>query len=207
MHGDAGGIRVWTVPNLLSGLRLLGVPLFLWLLLGPHEDGWALVVLALSAITDWADGKLARLLGQYSKLGEMLDPAADRLYILATLIGFVVRGFVPWWVAAIIIGRDVVLAIVIPLIRRHGYPPLPVLYLGKAATFGLLYAFPVLLLGYAFPGIHGVTEPVGLAFLIWGIAMYLWVGALYLRQAFWILTRTPVVPPAARPGARSLTGA
>jgi len=207
VHGDAGGIRVWTVPNLLSGLRLLGVPLFLWLLLGPHEDGWALVVLALSAITDWADGKLARLLGQYSKLGEMLDPAADRLYILATLIGFVVRGFVPWWVAAIIIGRDVVLAIVIPLIRRHGYPPLPVLYLGKAATFGLLYAFPVLLLGYAFPGIHGVTEPVGLAFLIWGIAMYLWVGALYLRQAFWILTRTPVVPPAARPGARSLTGA
>jgi len=207
VHGDAGGIRIWTVPNLLSGLRLLGVPLFLWLLLGPHEDGWALVVLALSAITDWADGKLARLLGQYSKLGEMLDPAADRLYILATLIGFVVRGFVPWWVAVIIIGRDVVLAVVIPLIRRHGYPPLPVLYLGKAATFGLLYAFPVLLLGYAIPAIHGVTEPVGLAFLIWGIAMYLWVGALYLRQAGWILTRTPVVPPAARPGARSLTGA
>lgn len=206
MADSADATAVWTVPNLLSVLRLLGVPLFLWLLLGPHADGWALIVLALSAITDWADGKLARLLNQYSKLGEMLDPAADRLYILATLIGFVIRGLVPWWVAVLIIGRDLVLAVPIPLIRRHGYPPLPVLYLGKASTFGLLYAFPVLLLGYAVPAIHVVTEPVGLAFLVWGIGMYLWVGALYLRQSAWILTNTPVVPPADRPTARSLTG-
>ena len=97
--------RIWTIPNLLSFLRLLGVPLFLWLLLtSPPHDGWALVVLALSAVTDWADGKLARLLGQYSKLGELLDPAADRLYIFATLIAFVIRDFIPWWVAALIIG-------------------------------------------------------------------------------------------------------
>ena len=204
---DGGGIRVWTVPNLLSVVRLAGVPLFLWLLLGPHADGWALTVLALSAITDWADGKLARLLNQYSKLGEMLDPAADRLYILATLVGFVLRGFLPWWVAVVIVGRDAVLAVVIPLIRRHGYPPLPVLYLGKAATFGLLYAFPILLLGHAVAPIASVTEPLGLAFLIWGIGMYLWVGVLYLRQAGWILVRTPVVPAAARPTARSITGA
>lgn len=206
---DAGHeqLRWWTVPNLLSGLRLLGVPLFLWLLLGPRADGWALTVLAVSAITDWADGKLARLLGQYSKIGEMLDPAADRLYILATLVGFVVRGFIPWWVAVLIVGRDAILAVLIPLIRRHGYPPLPVLYLGKAATFGLLYAFPILLLGQAVPAIYAVTEPVGVAFLVWGIGLYLWVGLLYARQAGWILVKTPVVPAADRPTARSIAGA
>ena len=110
-QASSDALRVWTVPNLLSFVRLAGVPLFLYLLLGPHADGWALIVLALSAITDWADGKLARLLGQYSKLGEMLDPAADRLYILATLVGFVIRDFIPWWVAVIIVGRDLVLAV------------------------------------------------------------------------------------------------
>ena len=143
--GAAEPLRVWTIPNLLSFLRLLGVPLFLWLLLVPHADGWAFVVLVLSAVSDWADGKLARLLNQYSKLGELLDPLADRLYLLATLVAFVIRGFIPWWVAALIIGRDIVLAVCIPLIRRHGYPPLPVQYLGKAATFCLLYALPLLL--------------------------------------------------------------
>jgi cardiolipin synthase len=202
-----GTDRIGTIPNLLSGLRLLGVPLFLWLLLGPHADGWALTVLAVSAITDWADGKLARLLGQYSRLGELLDPAADRLYILATLVGFVLRGFIPWWVAALIVGRDLVLGVFIPLIRRHGYPPLPVLYLGKAATFGLLYAFPILLLARAAPVTAAVAQPLGLAFMIWGIGMYLWVGVLYLRQALWVLVNTPVVPPAARPTARSVAGA
>ncbi len=205
MSTESGGIRVLTVPNLLSVLRLLGVPLFLWLLLGPRADAWALVVLAVSAVTDWADGKLARLLGQFSKLGEVLDPAADRLYILATLVGFVVRGFIPWWVAALIVGRDIVLAIPIPLIRRHGYPPLPVLYLGKAATFSLLYALPILLLARAALPVAPVALPVGLAFLTWGIGLYLWVGALYLRQSIWILAKTPVVPPAARPTARSMT--
>lgn len=192
-------MRVWTIPNLLSFARLAGVPLFLYLLLVAHADGWALVVLALSAITDWADGKLARLLGQYSRLGELLDPAADRLYIFATLVGFVIRGFVPWWLAVIIVARDVMLTIFVPLIRRHGYPPLEVLYLGKAATFGLLYAFPLMLLARAVPATYMVASAVGWAFLIWGVAMYLWVGVIYMRQNLWIIFRTPVVPPVDRP--------
>ena len=115
-------------------------------MLGPQEDGWALVVLTASAATDWLDGKLARLLNQYSRLGALLDPVADRLYILATLFAFVVRGILPWWVAALIVGRDIVLALALPVMRRHGYGPFEVHYLGKAATFCLLYALPLLLL-------------------------------------------------------------
>lgn len=197
-------LQVWTVPNLLSFARLAGVPLFLYLLLGPHADGWALTVLALSALTDWADGKLARLLDQYSKLGEILDPAADRLYIVATLVGFVLRGFLPWWVAAIIIGRDAVLTVCLPLIRRHGYPPPTVLYIGKAGTFALLYALPIILLGHAAPAIAIPAAAVGYAFLIWGVGLYVWVGVLYLKQNLWILSRTPVVPADQRPAPRDI---
>lgn len=186
-----GTDRILTIPNALSVLRLLGVPLFLWLLLGPRADGWALVVLVLSAVTDWADGKLARLLGQYSKLGELLDPAADRLYILATLVAFVLRDIIPWWVAALVIGRDIVLGLAIPVLRRHGYPPLAVHYLGKAATFCLLYAFPFLLLAQGDALVQQIALPVGIAFTVWGLALYLWAGVLYLQQVLWVVRRTP----------------
>jgi len=185
--------RIWTIPNLLSMLRLAGVPLFLWLLLGPEADGWALVVLAVSAITDWADGKLARLLNQYSRLGELLDPAADRLYIFATLIAFVIRGFIPWWVAALLIGRDLILALALPVLRRHGYGPLPVHYLGKAATFCLLYAFPLLLLAQGTSTVARVALPIGYAFIVWGMVLYLWAGAIYIGQVIWVVRHTPVV--------------
>src|SRR4051795_7398109 len=146
VNRDTLGDRVVTLPNLLSLLRLFGVPLFLWLLLGPHADGWAVLVLALAGVTDWADGKIARALGQSSRLGALLDPAADRLYIVATLIAFVLRDVVPFWVVAVLVGREVVLGLMLLVLRRYGYPPLQVHYLGKAATFTLLYAFPLLLL-------------------------------------------------------------
>jgi len=198
--------RILTVPNLLSLLRLAGVPLFLWLLLGPQQDGWALVVLAVSAITDWADGKLARLLDQYSRLGELLDPAADRLYILAALVGFVIRGFIPWWVAALIIGRDVLLAATLPLLRRYGYTALPVHYLGKAATFCLLYGLPMLLLAQGDYLIAQIALPISYAFIAWGLIMYLWAGAIYAGQIGWIMRNAPVVSRDRRPPARSLAG-
>ena len=179
-----------TVPNLLSVLRLAGVPLFLWLLLGPRADVWAIVVLALGGITDWADGKLARLLDQYSRLGELLDPAADRLYILAALLGLGLRGVVPWWAVAVLVGRDVVLALCLPLLRRRGYGPPPVVYLGKAATFLLLWAFPLLLAGLQTGWFADLCRPTGYAFAIWGSALYLYAGALYLVQISLAL-RTP----------------
>jgi cardiolipin synthase len=176
------GPAVLTVPNLLSFSRLLGVPLFLWLLLGPHADALALLVLVVSGITDWADGVLARRFDQMSRLGALLDPVADRLYILATLVGLVLRHVLPLWLAVLIVGRDLVLVATLPALRRRGLTGLPVHYLGKAATFNLLYAFPLLLLG-SHPGMLGsVAKPIAWAFTIWGTGLYLWSAGLYLLQ-------------------------
>jgi cardiolipin synthase len=111
--------RVWTVPNVISFLRLLGVPLFLWLVLGPEADGWALGVLMLSGVTDYLDGYLARRLDQASKLGQVLDPVADRLYILAVVIGLALRDIVPWWFAVVLPMRDVLLWVLVPSPRSR----------------------------------------------------------------------------------------
>ncbi|WP_100498328.1 CDP-alcohol phosphatidyltransferase family protein [Geodermatophilus chilensis] len=174
--------RVWTVPNALSVLRLLGVPLFLWLLLGPQADGWAVIVLMVAGATDWADGKIARALGQSSRLGALLDPAADRLYIVATLVAFVLRDVVPLWVVAVLVGRELVLGLALLVLRAHGYPPLQVHYLGKAATFILLYAFPLLLLADGDGPVATVVQPVAWALTVWGGALYLLAGAFYVVQ-------------------------
>ncbi len=180
-----------TVPNLLSAARLLGVPLFLWLLLGPHADGWGLAVLAVSGVTDWADGVLARKLNQTSRLGALLDPAVDRLYILASLLALLLRHIIPLWLVVVLIGRDLVLAGTLPALRRRGLTALPVHYLGKAATFALLYAFPFLLLG-SHPGtISTVAKPIAWAFTLWGTGLYLWAGVLYLLQVRRITAARP----------------
>lgn len=174
--------RVLTLPNLLSALRLGGVPLFLWLVLERHADGLAVVVLALSGLTDWLDGKLARWLDQSSRLGALLDPTVDRLYILATLVAFLLRGVVPWWVVAVLVGRDVVVAACLPVLRRLGYGPFVVTYLGKAATLNLLYAFPLLLLAQGGSTFAALVRPFAYAFTAWGGGLYLWSGLLYLVQ-------------------------
>jgi cardiolipin synthase len=182
--------RIVTVPNLLSVLRLAGVPVFLWLLLGPKADLIALIVLAGASFTDWLDGKLARWLNQASRLGALLDPAADRLYIVATLIAFVLRGIVPWWLAAILIGKDVAVGLCLPLLRRAGYAPPEVHYVGKAATFALLYALPLLLLAQGGSTLAQIARPIGYAFTVWGTVLYVWTGALYVGQVV-IAVRRP----------------
>jgi len=174
--------RILTVPNLLSLLRLAGVPLFLWLVLGPHADGLAVLVLVISGATDYLDGMLARRWGQITRLGQLLDPLADRLYILATLVGLTLRDVVPLWLAVALVSRDLVLAATLPVLRRHGYGPLPVHFLGKAATFNLLYAFPLLLLGDNSGGLATAATIAGWAFAVWGTALYWWAGLLYLAQ-------------------------
>ena len=191
----AGTDRIWTVPNALSVVRLLGVPLFLWLLLGPHADGWALLVLALSGFTDWLDGVLARALNQVSSYGALLDPLADRLYILATLLGLVLRHIIPLWLAIVIVSRDVLVGLALPRLRKAGYGPPAVHYLGKAATFCLLYAFPLLLLGTYHGTAADIARPVAWAFTVWGTALYVWSGIVYLHQIA-TLVRNPVRQPA-----------
>jgi cardiolipin synthase len=174
--------RVWTLPNALSVLRLLGVPVFLWLLLGPEEDGWALVILMVSGFTDWLDGKLARWLNQGSRLGALLDPAADRLYIVCTLVALAIRDVVPVWVVALLLGRELVLGVMLLILRHYGYPPLQVHYLGKAATLLLLYAFPVLLIADGEGPLARLAEPFAWALTIWGTALYLLAGLFYVVQ-------------------------
>jgi CDP-diacylglycerol--glycerol-3-phosphate 3-phosphatidyltransferase len=176
--------RIWTIPNALSALRLLGVPLFLYWVLVTHQDGRAILLLMAAGASDYFDGKIARRYNQFSRLGQLLDPAADRLYIAATLIALVVRDGLPLWWALVLVGRDVALIPTLPILRRHGYGPLPVHFLGKAATFNLLYAFPMLLA--ALPERDGllaaVFRPLGWAFATWGSVLYLWAGVLYVVQ-------------------------
>ncbi|MGV1036332.1 MAG: CDP-alcohol phosphatidyltransferase family protein [Candidatus Nanopelagicales bacterium] len=191
--------RVLTVPNLLSFLRLLGVPLFLWLILVPKADGWAVVLLILAGLSDYLDGKIARRWNQISRLGQLLDPLADRLYILATLIGLLLRDIIPWWLVALLVARDVIMAIVLFVLKRsRGITGLPVHFIGKAATFCLLYAFPLILLGAGTGWLATVCRVFGWAFALWGTGLYWWAGGLYIEQALRIIRRTPAVPETAR---------
>lgn len=175
--------RIVTVPNLLSVIRLAGVPLFVYLLVVVHADGWALAILMASGFTDWLDGKLARVLNQMSRLGALLDPFVDRLYVVTTLVTFVIRGFIPWWVAVILIGRDAILACSLLIYRRRGLPPPTVIYLGKAATFLLMFALPLILAAQGDWAVAEFAQPLGFAFLIWGTVLYVWTGLLYLMKA------------------------
>ena len=138
-------------------------------------------------MSDWADGKLARLLDQGSRLGALLDPAADRLYIVATLVAFVLRDVVPLWLVAALVGRELVLGLALLVLRAHGYPPLQVHYLGKAATFILLYAFPLLLLADGDGPLATLARPFAYALTIWGGVLYVVAGVLYVVQAAGLL--------------------
>ena len=144
----SGEKTILEIPNVLSVIRLVLVPVFLYLLLVTHAFGWAVAILMFSGFSDWADGKIARLVAnQSSRLGELLDPLVDRIYMLAVPLGLGFSGVVPWWVVATLIGRDAVLAATLPVVRSRGLTALPVTYIGKAATFALMSGFPLVLLG------------------------------------------------------------
>ena len=172
-----------TIPNVLTALRGLGVPLFIWLALDKRADGWAVFVLAIGGVTDYLDGKLARMWNQTSRFGELADPAIDRVYILATLIVLYLRDALPLWVILVLLGRDFILAVVTIALTRKGLPPLQVTYIGKAATFNLLYAFPLLLLALNDSAVGTVAFVFGWAFAIWGVALYTFTGVSYFRTA------------------------
>ncbi|RAV09828.1 CDP-diacylglycerol--glycerol-3-phosphate 3-phosphatidyltransferase [Mycolicibacterium sp. GF69] len=191
--GRARG-RVLTVPNLLSAVRLVLVPVFLWLLLVVHANAWAVAVLMFSGFSDWADGKIARLVdNQSSRLGELLDPAVDRIYMVVIPIAMALHGSLPWSIVLTLIGRDVVLALTLPLLRSRGLTALPVTYIGKAATFALMSGLPLILLGQWDATWSRVVLAIGWGFLIWGLAMYLWSGVLYLAQVGMVVRQLPKV--------------
>ncbi len=180
--------RIVTVPNVLSLFRLILIPVFLWLLiLGDY--GWALLVLVVSGLTDFVDGYIARHFNQISRLGQVLDPAADRLFIFSTLIGLAWQHIIPWWLVAVIIARDVLLLVLGFVLANHGYGPLPVHHLGKMGTFALLAAMPLLVVGEAFPDAAPVSDPIAWAGALWGAFLYWWAGVVYLRQAMGLISR------------------
>ena len=189
---------VLTIPNAISALRLLGVPVFVWLVIGLHADVGALILLMVSGITDWADGYLARRLNQISALGALLDPIADRLYILAVVVGLAWRDFVPWWMVIVLPLRDLLLWGLLPFLRSRGFSALPVHYVGKAATFCLLYAFPLLFVARGHGGFSTVAEVLGWAFALWGMGLYWCAGIVYALQVRRLMRDTEPVRRARR---------
>ncbi|KQO99948.1 CDP-diacylglycerol--glycerol-3-phosphate 3-phosphatidyltransferase [Leifsonia sp. Leaf264] len=183
---------MWTVPNVLSMLRLVLVPFFLgYLIVGDYTA--ALVILVVSSATDFLDGFIARRFNQISRLGQLLDPAADRLYLFASILGLAAGGLVPWWLVVVIVGRDVFLAVLGIVLANHGYGPLPVHQLGKVATFALFLGLPVIMLGAAFPATAAVALPIGWAITLWGVFLYWWAGIIYAIETGRVI-RLPLVP-------------
>jgi cardiolipin synthase (CMP-forming) len=195
------GDAVVTVPNAISVARLAGVPVFLWLVLVPHADWWAVGLLIAAGVSDWLDGKLARAWNQQSRLGQVLDPAADRLYIAATLAGLAIRAIIPWWLVAVLVSRELLLGVALLVLRRHSIGPLQVSFLGKAATLCLLYAFPLLFLGSHAGTAALAARVTGWAFAIWGTALYWWAAWLYLTQARQVIAAAGSPGEPGRPGA------
>ncbi len=176
--------QVLTVPNALTMVRGLGIPLFLYLALGPHADFAAVAVLAVGGATDYFDGKLARAWNQESRLGELLDPAIDRLYRAETLIALVIRDVIPLWMLLLLFGRDLILGALTLRMHHFDIPPFTVTYMGKAATFNLLYAFPFLLLAQGHSWLGTLSFVIGWSFAVWGIALYLATGVDYFRTGW-----------------------
>lgn len=182
--------RIWTIPNVLSFLRLVGVPFFYVLILREHDIA-AIVLLAVASFTDLVDGRIARRFNQISRLGEMLDPIADRFYIFATVLGMAMRGIIPWWFLTLLVARDVLLALLLPALKSRGFTSLPVNFIGKAATFCLLYALPLVLIGAGGWIVSPAARTIGWAFAIWGSYLYWWAGLMYVIQTSQILKTTP----------------
>jgi cardiolipin synthase len=184
---------VWTLPNVLSGIRLLTIPLFAWLALVPQQDALAALVLALGGATDFFDGMLARRWNQVTRLGQLLDPIADRLSTVTVLVVFLIRGVVPLWFVALLVLRDVILAVEMGRLKSRGITGLPVNFIGKAATFNLMIAFPLLLWG-ADPQtlLEELARIAGWAFAWWGTGLYLYSAVLYVRQTREVISHLPV---------------
>ena len=175
--------EILTIPNGITGIRALAIPFFLLAYISWDNVLLALVILTVGAISDYVDGKVARALNQESALGAILDPAIDRAYIAATVFALVIKDVVPLWLLLLLIGRDLWLALILAIKRRRGTGVFEVSFLGKTATFNLLYAFPFLLVA-GDSGIGQVFFIGGWGFAIWGLGLYLVTALQYTYVAF-----------------------
>jgi cardiolipin synthase len=171
-----------TVPNIISFARLATVPVFLWLWFAGSREV-AVVVYAVGAWTDFLDGYIARRTNSVSELGKLLDPLADRVFIIALAIALVGGGTLPWWLAVAVIGRDVVILSLYPLVQRRGVPKIAVNFVGKSATAALLFGLTWLALSETDFGWAGIGDEIGIAFVVLGAALYWIAGAMYARVA------------------------
>lgn len=183
--------RIVTLPNVLSFARLALVPVFLILLVEGHDVA-ALIVLGVSGLTDFLDGFLARRLNQVTRLGQILDPAADRLYIVAALLGLGWRDLIPFGLAVVIVARDVMLLVLGGVLARHGIGTLPVVKTGKAATAALFIGLPLLMLSAAVPSLGALGLPFGLGFSILGAVLYWAAGIIYIVQTRRLIRHRPI---------------
>jgi cardiolipin synthase len=143
--GASGGQRILTVPNVISAVRLLCIPVFCWLLFDAHRVG-AFVMLGALGATDWIDGWIARRFDQGSELGKILDPVADRGLLLVAVLSLMIDGVVPTWVGAAVLVREVVVSGSTLALAAAGAARIDVEWLGKAGTFGVMFALPGFLL-------------------------------------------------------------
>ena len=173
---------MWTIPNIVSFLRLLGIPALIYYGLFEQNDLLAFWIFAIASITDWLDGFLARKLNQFSEIGALLDPIADRLYIVTAIAVLLVRDLIPVLAVLLIVGREIWLFALQIKNRRAGFEPPRVHYVGKAGTLLLLYSLPAIFLGNLDFELSLTFHYLGVGFLWWGIGVYWYAGVLYRNQ-------------------------
>jgi cardiolipin synthase len=176
---------VWTIPNLISVLRLAGIPVFLWLLLGADRPIAAGVLFAVLGATDWVDGYIARHFDQGSEIGKILDPVSDRIMLIAGALGLVISGDVPLWVGIVVLFREAALSVVTLALAAAGARRIDVQWVGKAGTLALMFAFPLFVLVAELDpsGLRDVIELVTWAFTIGGLILSYYAAALYIPMA------------------------
>jgi cardiolipin synthase (CMP-forming) len=180
---DEGLDRILTLPNVITLVRLLCIPLFVWLLFGAHRQTLAAVLLAALGATDWVDGFVARRYGQVSTFGKVLDPTADRILVGTAVISIMIYGAVPLWFGIATIAREVLVSAMVLLLAGLGAARIDVLWVGKAGTFGLMCAYPTFLLG---DGTASWQEPIRV--IAWGsgligLGLAWWAAGSYIAPA------------------------
>lgn len=172
-----GGL--WTVPNLISIARLCCLPLFLYLLFGRDNRTAAGWLLAGLGATDWVDGYLARRFDQVSEIGKILDPTADRLLFIVGIVAIIVDNSAPRWFAVLVLVRESVIGGAMAVLTLAGMKRFDVTYLGKCATFALMFAFPAFLLAAAGGPLHDFWQVSGWIFGLPGLVLSYYTGVSY----------------------------